>query len=670
MTAPTAPPSPQRLAAVRRVSLAAAVPGGIAVALMLVWAVHNGGYDADTWYWGALVLLSALAGAIVVLGPERLRLSRRGTIALAAFAGYVAWSYLSILWAQSPGDALEGSNRALLYLLLFSLLLLLPWNAETALLALLSFVIGVGVIAIVLLFRLGAGDRVGELVIQGRLAAPTGYFNATAALFTILAFTATALGARRELPGLLRGLLLAMACAGFQLGVIVQSRGWLFTLPIIAVLAVIIARERVRFLLFALIPVIGALVPLHRLLHVFQATSGPALTHAAKSAGEPALIICFAVLVIGTLAAWADSLIRVKPPTPVRRRILGVAAVLLTVLACAAGAAVATHGHPFSFVRRQWNGFSHVQTNFSKGTHFGDVGSGRYDFWRVSLDAFLAHPVGGLGQDNFDNYYIRRGRSGEEPKWTHSLEMRLLAHTGIVGTALFAVFLLALLAGAIRALRSREALVGGVCAAALMPLTVWFVHGSVDWFWEIPALTGPALGFAAIAASLGAATPGRGRAAGPARRPRRPARTGRQTARAGRPRAPGRSPWPWRVARCSWPSPSCSRSPTSPCVRPRAAPISPPPTRPRPSPRSTPPPSSIRSLRPRTAWPARSPCSPACRTPPSSGSVRPPTGIPAAGSLGTGPASPPPPSAIRRPPPPTSASPTRSIVDSRRSLSP
>ena len=24
---------------------------------MLVWAVHDGGYDADTWYWGALVVL-------------------------------------------------------------------------------------------------------------------------------------------------------------------------------------------------------------------------------------------------------------------------------------------------------------------------------------------------------------------------------------------------------------------------------------------------------------------------------------------------------------------------------------------------------------------------------------------------------------------------------------
>jgi tetratricopeptide (TPR) repeat protein len=33
-------------------------------------------------------------------------------------------------------------------------------------------------------------------------------------------------------------------------------------------------------------------------------------------------------------------------------------------------------------------------------------------------------------------------------------------------------------------------------------LTVWVIHGSVDWFWEVPALAGPALGFLAIAGAI------------------------------------------------------------------------------------------------------------------------------------------------------------------------
>ena len=39
-------------------------------------------------------------------------------------------------------------------------------------------------------------------------------------------------------------------------------------------------------------------------------------------------------------------------------------------------------------------------------------------------------------------------------------------------------------------------------AIALLPLVVWLIHGSVDWFWEMPALAGPALGFLGMAGCL------------------------------------------------------------------------------------------------------------------------------------------------------------------------
>jgi len=40
-----------------------------------------------------------------------------------------------------------------------------------------------------------------------------------------------------------------------------------------------------------------------------------------------------------------------------------------------------------------------------------------------------------------------------------------------------------------------------------LPFVVWLIYGSVDWFWEVPALSGPALGFLAMAAALGARLP-------------------------------------------------------------------------------------------------------------------------------------------------------------------
>lgn len=481
----------------------AAVPGLLAVGLMLVWAAHDGGYDSDTWYWGALATLGALAATLVSLGARRSRLPRVGAVALTLLALYVGWSYLSIAWAQSPGDALQGSNRALLYLLLFTLLIVLPWTPQSALVALSSFAVGVGVIGIVLMTRLASNDHVAGLVTQDRLSAPTGYINATAALFTIGALVATALAVRRELSGLLRGLLLAFACAGLQLAVIVQSRGWLFTLPLVVLATILVSSDRLRMAAAAVVPIVGAAVPLHRLLAVYHSSPGPALGHAAARAGQAGLLICATAFVLGTLLAWGDSLLRPGPLSPARRRAIGTGLAVSAAAVVLAAGTVATHGHPVRFVERQWNGFSKPAT-FSTQSHFVDVGSSRYDFWRVSLDAVLAHPIGGLGQDNFAEYYVRHRRTGEEPAWTHSLELRLLTHTGLVGFALFAGFLGAALTLAVRARRRGSPLVRGIAGIALLPLVVWLIHGSLDWFWEMPALSGPALGFLAVAAALGA----------------------------------------------------------------------------------------------------------------------------------------------------------------------
>jgi hypothetical protein len=166
---------------------------------MIVWAADNGGFDSSTWYWGALVALATYVAVFAGVLRGHLRLSRPSALALSLFAAYVAWSYLSMTWAQYPGLALEGSNRALLYLLIFATFTALPWTRETALGAILLFAVGVGVIAVVLLVHLASANDLSGLFVSGRLAAPTGYINSTAALFTIEALTCIALAARPTL---------------------------------------------------------------------------------------------------------------------------------------------------------------------------------------------------------------------------------------------------------------------------------------------------------------------------------------------------------------------------------------------------------------------------------------------------------------------------------------
>ncbi len=473
--------------------------------LLLVWAVHDGGYDADTWYWGALVLLAVLGIAVISLGAQ-LTLSRPAKRALACFAAYVAWSYLSIAWASSKGDALQGSNRTLLYLIVFALFVVLPWTAKGALVALLTFTLGVGTIAIVFLFRLASADHLANLVIDRRLTAPTGYFNSSVALFMTGALLATVLSTRREIPPLVRGLLIAIACACLQLTVVGQSRGWLFTLPLVLIATAVLVRNRFRVLAAAAIAAVATLLPIHRLLAIFQSSTPAALNRTGERAGQAALLACAVAFVLGTIIAWGESRASVPPISASGRQRVGAVLVALIISLGVVGGFVATHGDPIGFVKRQWNGFSQPETG-GVSSHFLTVGSGRYDFWRVALDATLANPVGGLGQDNFADYYVSRRRSSEEPAWPHSLEMSLLASTGLVGFGLFAAFLVFALIGAARGVRSQDEFCAAVSAAALLPLVDWLLHGSVDWFWQIPALSATALGFLGMAVALSRPTP-------------------------------------------------------------------------------------------------------------------------------------------------------------------
>jgi O-antigen ligase len=481
--------------------LPALLPGLLAVGLMLLWAGHDGGFDADTWYWGALVLLSVLT-VVATVRRDRRRHPRVVMVALGAFTAYVAWSYLSLAWAQAPGTALQGSNRALLYLVIFALMIVIPWTVASRVAVLVVYATGVGAIALVLVLRLAGADHVEGMFAAGRLVAPTGYINSNAALFTIGALLSTVLASRRELPGILRGLLMGGACASLQLAVVAQSRGWLFTLPLVLLATTAVVPDRLRFVATAALPALATLVSAHHLVAVFSAHSTATLHAATRTAGREALVLTTVVLVMGTILAWIDGLRRPFQLSARLRRGLGAAVASVILLGAGIAATAATHGDPTGFIDRQWQGFSHPPISVARGSNFATIGSGRYDFWRVGLRAFLANPIGGLGQDNFEDYYLLHRHTKEEPLWTHSLEVRLLAHTGAVGFLLFALFLVSAGVAAARTRRSGPPLARATVAAALIPATVWLLHGSIDWFWEIPALTGPALGFLAMAGSL------------------------------------------------------------------------------------------------------------------------------------------------------------------------
>src|SRR6202034_770678 len=91
--------------------------------------------------------------------------------------------------------------------------------------------------------------------------------------------------------------------------------------------------------------------------------------------------------------------------------------------------------------------------------------------------------------------------------YRHSVELRTLAETGLIGALLALVGLAAALLAAARALRDADPLARTVCAAALSGFAYWVVHGSFDWFWEFAGLGAPAFALLGIACALAPRTP-------------------------------------------------------------------------------------------------------------------------------------------------------------------
>jgi hypothetical protein len=67
--------------------------------------------------------------------------------------------------------------------------------------------------------------------------------------------------------------------------------------------------------------------------------------------------------------------------------------------------------------------------------------------------------------------------------------LEMATELGLPGLLLLALLLGGVAAAARRALRRRASLAAGACAAA----TVWLLSAMIDWHWQVPAVTLPAI---------------------------------------------------------------------------------------------------------------------------------------------------------------------------------
>lgn len=491
----------------------ATVPALVAIGVFVVWATSQAGYPLTHWAPGALTLLALLIVALAAVPLRWASVPFAVKLAVGCMAAYTALSYFSILWAANPGWAWEGANRTLLYLFVFALFALWPGRGASATLLVGLWTFATIALAVYVALRLdtATGKGYAGLFSGERLSYPVGYPNATAAQWLMAFWPALLLARGKELHWAVRGLLAGGAVVLGDVALFSLSRGSLYATPAMVVLVFALVPDRLRT--FAtMVPValgVGASAPfVVRVGNRIEAGHAPyGATHTAIAVALIAAGLVAVVVACGA-AFEARRALSVAAARGVRR-VIGAAALVTLLVVVVGGLAVA--GNPVTRVRHSWESFEGgYSSNSTSGSRLlSGLGSNRYDFFRVALDEFTAHPVVGIGVDNFQEQYLRRGRSEETPRYPHSVELRTLTETGLIGALLAVVGLGAALVAGWRAMRrADDALAATVAAGALAGFAYWAVHGSFDWFWEFAGLGGLAFALLGVACSLVSAPEG------------------------------------------------------------------------------------------------------------------------------------------------------------------
>ena len=476
------------------------IPALLAIGAFVALAGTEAGFYARHWYAAALFLLCLLVVTVMAIGPPR-GVPRSILVAVALLASFAAWSYVSITWAGQQGPAWDGANRTAMYVVAFALFALWPLDGRGV-----TLLIGVAGLAIaglglVELLKANSTAHAGDYFIDVRFAQPAGYMNANAALWALGLFPCVFLATRRQVPAPVRGLALGGAALLAGLSLLAQSRGWALALPCALVIFLLLSAERVRLLAATIAVAVAAFAVRGPVLAVHDDYTPAGLDGLVADATAAILLASAALVVLGTLAALVDRRVRLGERAG---RAVNVGVAVLVAVTVVAGLAVYTakEGSPTRRIAEAWDDFKVGGQGPGAGvSRFTAGGTNRYDFWKVAWHAFEDEPLKGMGAENFQEEYLQKGTSDEQPRYAHSLELGVLSQTGLPGALLLFGALVAALVGALRArARAPGAPTCGVAALALF--AYWLLHASVDWFWEFPALTGIAVSALGLACAL------------------------------------------------------------------------------------------------------------------------------------------------------------------------
>jgi len=448
-----------------------------------------GYYDASIWAPAGLALLIVLTAAMIA-GPVA---RPRGAIAASgAIAALALLSLLSALWTDSIEQAVVDGNRLLVYATALALLVVLLRSDRGTVLAFGAFVAGAVAVAGWVLAGMLRGDE--SLLLGGRLHEPLGYINGQASFFVLAFWPCLALAERRRGAAAatpLAGLGLTGATLFAGLVVLGQSRGAVLAAGLSLLVVCALLPGRLRRVVALLVGAACLAPAMPALLDVYR--GGTSAEELRSGAGALLLAAAAGGAVWATLVAFER---RASASGLRLRRAVTVGIACLTLVGAAVG--IASTGPIASFLDRQYTAFVTLGGPQGEATasRLASGAGNRYDYWRIAVDAWQAHPLAGVGAGGYDKPYFAQRTTSEDIRQPHSLPLQVLAELGIVGGLLFAAALALIAAGTWRRIRA-----GGrapVVVVSLGVVTAWLAHTSVDWMHLLPGLTGVALLGAAV----------------------------------------------------------------------------------------------------------------------------------------------------------------------------
>jgi O-Antigen ligase len=126
----------------------------------------------------------------------------------------------------------------------------------------------------------------------------------------------------------------------------------------------------------------------------------------------------------------------------------------------------------------------------------------RWVWWKEAAGAFSDKPVIGWGAGSFPVLHLEYRHDQLSVLQPHSVPLQFLAETGIVGAVLALGGVLVLVVVGLRRVVSLpvDGVARGLAAAVAAAAIAWVVHGLVDWDWDIPGVTLPAMAFLGVLA--------------------------------------------------------------------------------------------------------------------------------------------------------------------------